>query len=131
MPGPLIELLRRVGLFAELDDSDLQVIADAMREQTFPAGAVITVEGTVSDGFFVIGTGEAAVSVRDEARGTMGPGDCFGEIALLMGAERTATVTAIDDLTCFALYSQDFQAIVEGSPAIAWALVQSMTQRLE
>jgi CRP-like cAMP-binding protein len=70
------------------------------------------------------------VVVDGEARTALGPGDHFGEIALLQGAERTATVRATSDLRCFALSPGDFREIVEGDPAIAWTLLQSMAERL-
>jgi CRP-like cAMP-binding protein len=57
-------------------------------------------------------------------------GDYFGEIALLQGSERTATVTAATDLRCYLLTPLDFRTLVEGNPAIAWNLLQSMVERL-
>jgi ATP-binding cassette subfamily B protein len=61
----------------------------------------------------------------------MTAGDFFGEIALLMGSDRTATVTAVSSLRCFALTPWDFRTLVEGNPSIAWNVLQSMAARLE
>jgi CRP-like cAMP-binding protein len=126
----LIESLRRVPLFEELDPAELQSIADSMHEANVPAGATVTAEGGPADGFFVIESGEAQVTVAGNVRGTMSAGDYFGEIALLLGSDRTATVTARTDLRCYALTPWDFRTLVEGAPSIAWKVMQSMATRL-
>jgi CRP-like cAMP-binding protein len=125
-----IDSLRSVPLFAELDDAELQTVARSMHEANVPPGGIVTLEGGPADGFFVIETGEAEVAVQGERRGTLQPGDHFGEIALLMGSDRTATVTARTDLRCYALTPWDFRALVEGNPSIAWKVIQSMAARL-
>jgi CRP-like cAMP-binding protein len=101
-----------------------------MNEANVPAGATVTAEGGPGDGFFVLETGEAEVSVGGERVATMGPGDYFGEIALLLGSDRTATVSAITDLRCYALTPWDFRTLVEGNPSIAWKVMQSMAARM-
>jgi CRP-like cAMP-binding protein len=129
--GAPVETLSRVPLFEGLDASELQSIADSMHEANVPAGAIVTVEGGPGDGFFVIESGEAEVTVEGQPRAAMAAGDYFGEIALLLGSSRTATVTAVSDLRCYALTPWDFRALVEGSPSIAWKVMQSMAARLE
>lgn len=130
MTDTAIEVLKRVPLFADLDASELQLFGGPMRMRTFRAGEAVTAEGVGGDGFFVVDAGEAQVTVHGEAIGRIGPGDCFGEIALLMGSERTATITAITDLDCYGLTASEFSAVVEDNPTIAWKLMQSMTDRL-
>jgi CRP/FNR family transcriptional regulator, cyclic AMP receptor protein len=125
-----VETLRRVPLFEELDELELQSIADSMNEANVPAGAVVTAEGGPGDGFFVIESGEAQVIVEGSPRAVMTAGDYFGEIALLLGSSRTATVTARTDLRCYALTPWDFRTLVEGTPSIAWKVMQSMAVRL-
>jgi len=125
-----VEALRRVPLFEELDEAELQSVADAMNEANVPAGGVVTAEGGPGDGFFVIESGEADVTVDGEPRAALQAGDYFGEIALLLGSSRTATVTARSDLRCHALTPWDFRTLVEGSPSIAWKVMQSMAGRL-
>jgi CRP-like cAMP-binding protein len=129
--GALEETLSRVPLFEELDAAELQSIAGSMHEATVPAGATVTVEGGPGDGFFVIESGEAEVTIEGQPRATMRAGDYFGEIALLLGSPRTATVTAASDLRCYALTPWDFRTLVEGTPSIAWKVMQSMATRLE
>jgi CRP-like cAMP-binding protein len=128
--GAPIDALRRVPLFADLDEAELQSIADSMNEANVPAGAAVSAEGGPADGFFVIERGDADVTIEGEPRATLTAGDYFGEISLLLGSNRTATVTARTDLRCWALTPWDFRALVEGAPSIAWQVMQSMAARL-
>ena len=128
--GVSVEMLSRVPLFEDLDGAELRSIADSMHEANVPAGATVTAEGGPGDGFFVIDSGEAEVTVEGEPRATMTAGDYFGEIALMLGSSRTATVTATTDLRCYALTPWDFRALVERAPSIAWKVMQSMAARL-
>ena len=125
-----VAILRRVPLFEELDEPELQSIADLMNEANVPSGGIVTAEGGPGDGFFVIESGEAEVTIEGIPRGVMSAGDYFGEIALLLGSSRTATVTASTDLRCYALTPWDFRTLVEGAPSIAWKVMQSMAARL-
>jgi CRP/FNR family transcriptional regulator len=129
MPAPP-ELLRKVPIFAELPDKDLKRIAGSFRERQFNEGDTIAAEGSGGVGFFVIGEGNVAYSVGGEARGTGGPGDYFGEIALIDDGPRTATVTAATDVTAYGLTSWDFRPLVEENASIAWELLQAMAKRL-
>ena len=128
--GAPVETLSRIPLFEELDAAELQSVADLMNEANVPAGATVTAEGGPGDGFFVLESGEAEVRVGGEPRATMTSGDYFGEIALLLGSSRTATVVATTDLRCYALTPWDFRALVEGNPTIAWKVMQSMAARM-
>jgi CRP-like cAMP-binding protein len=128
--GVPLESLRRVPLFEELDAAELQSLAASMHEAKVAAGGTVTAEGGAADAFFVIVSGEAEVTVAGQARSTLTAGDHFGEIALLQGSGRTATVTAVSDLRCYALTPWDFRTLVEGSPSIAWKVLQSMAARL-
>jgi CRP/FNR family cyclic AMP-dependent transcriptional regulator len=123
-------MLKKVPLFADLDDRDLGEIAGSMRERKFSAGDTVTQEGAVGAGFFVVDEGEADVSVGGQPRGTIGPGDYFGEIALLTGADRTATITAKTDMLCYGMTSWDFRPLVESNSALAWKLMTAMAAKL-
>lgn len=128
--GAAIDTLRRAPLFADLDDEELQLLAGAMHERVFPAGATVTVEGEPGDGFYVVDSGQAEITVRGQPEGTIGPGGYFGEIALLTGSGRAATITATTELRCHGIAPLDFRTIVEGNPAIAMKLMQSMVDTL-
>jgi len=131
MAGAPIQLLEQVPLFQGLSHGDLERVARSFKERRFSAGDTVASEGSGGVGFFVIGEGTAAVDVHGEQRGTLGPGDYFGEIALIDDqARRTATIRAETDLTCYGLTSWDFRPLVETNAEIAWKLLQVMAKRL-
>jgi CRP/FNR family cyclic AMP-dependent transcriptional regulator len=125
-----VDVLRKVPLFADLDDEDLAGLANQMKERRFSEGSPMTSEGSGGAGFFVMTDGSATVSVGGEARATLGPGDYFGEIALIDEGARTATVTAETDMTTYAMTFWEFRPIVETDSRIAWKLVQALAHRL-
>ena len=126
-----VELIKNVPLFSDLDDRELRQVAQSMKERTFSAGDVVTEEGKGGVGFFVIDDGNAKVSVGGQERGSLGPGDYFGEIALIADIDRTATITADSDLRCYGMTFWDFRPLVENNASIAWKLLQAMAQRLK
>src|SRR3989337_3566716 len=98
MSKPTPDLLRNVRLFSDLDEKDLESLADEFSERRFSAGDSIALEGEGGLMFFVVESGEATVEVHGEEVGKLGPGSAFGEIALIDRRPRTATVTAVSDL---------------------------------
>jgi CRP-like cAMP-binding protein len=125
------DVLKRVPLFAGLDDRELQEIAAQMRERRFSAGDTVTQEGSGGAGFFVVESGEADVTVNGQQRGAIGAGDYFGEIALLTGSDRTATIKARTDMVCWGMTPWDFRPLVESNSAIAWKLLTAMADKLK
>ena len=121
-------LLKRVPIFSDLDRKELDRIAASMKERTFLAGDTVTAEGQSGVGFFVIESGEAKVTVAGDERRRLGPGDYFGEVALLNESARTATITAETDLKCHGLTSWEFRPLVETHGSIAWKLLQAMSK---
>jgi SulP family sulfate permease len=117
-------------LFSDLDRRDLERIAGSMKERTFNAGDTVLVEGESGVGFFVIDTGNATVSVGGEERRKLGPGDYFGEVALLAQTDRTATVTADGELRCYGLTSWAFRPIIEENASLGWKLLQALGKML-
>jgi CRP/FNR family cyclic AMP-dependent transcriptional regulator len=122
------ELLKRVPIFSDLDRKELDRIAASMKPRTFNAGDTVTTEGQTGVGFFVIESGEATVTVGGDERRKLGPGDYFGEVALLNESARTATITANSDLRCYGLTSWEFRPLVETHGSIAWKLLQAMSK---
>src|SRR5438445_3396093 len=98
-----VELIKRVPLFADLDNRELKEIAESMKERTFRAGDTVTEEGKGGVGFFVIDDGTAKVSVGGQDVRTLGAGDYFGEIGLIADVDRTATITAESELRCYGM----------------------------
>jgi CRP/FNR family transcriptional regulator, cyclic AMP receptor protein len=125
-----VELLQRVPLFGDFDRRDLERLARSFKERSFGAGSTIAREGKGGAGFFVIEDGEATVSVHGSDRGKLGPGDYFGEIALIDEGSRSATVTADTELRCYGLTAWEFRPLVEGNASIAWKLLETMAKRL-
>ena len=128
MAPEVVSLLERVPIFEGLDHRELERIAASMKERTFRAGDTVTTEGSGGVGFFVIEGGEAKVSVSGADRRRLGPGDYFGEVALLTDSPRTATIVAETDLHCYGMTSWDFKPLVESHGSIAWKLLQSMAK---
>jgi CRP/FNR family cyclic AMP-dependent transcriptional regulator len=125
-----VDALRNVPLFSELDDDDLGRLANQMKERRFSEGSPMTSEGSGGAGFFVITEGNATVSVGGEVRTTLGPGDYFGEIALIDEGTRSASITAATDVTAYGLTSWEFKPFVEEHPQVAWALLKTLAERL-
>ncbi len=123
-------ILQSVPLFAELTQPDLDEVARLFKERRFAAGETVTKEGAGGAAFFVIGAGEASVSIGGVERATLSSGDYFGEIALIDEGARTATITATTDLVCYGLTLWDFRPLVERHPTIGWKLLQALAQRL-
>jgi CRP/FNR family cyclic AMP-dependent transcriptional regulator len=123
-----VDLLKRVPIFEGLDKRELERIAASMKQRTFQAGDTVTTEGQGGVGFFVIEDGEAKVTIHGDERRRLGPGDYFGEVALLTDRPRTATITAESDLRCYGMTSWDFKPLVETHGSIAWKLLQAMAK---
>jgi CRP/FNR family transcriptional regulator, cyclic AMP receptor protein len=124
------DTLKKVPLFAGLDNKELGQIASSMRERRFKAGDTVTQEGAGGVGFFIVAEGEAEVDVGGEARGVVGPGDYFGEIALINESPRTATLTARTDMVCYGMTPWEFRPLVESNSTIAWKLLSAMAEKM-
>jgi CRP-like cAMP-binding protein len=125
------ELLKRVPLFADLEKKELEQIASSMKPRTFSPGQQIAVEGESGVGFFVIEDGQAKVTVHGDEVRTLGPGDYFGEVALITHGARTATVTADTELKTYGMTFWDFRPLVEDTPGIAWKLLQGAVKHYD
>jgi CRP-like cAMP-binding protein len=121
MSSPSVELLQGVPLFKELKPKELQQLSTSFKERVFEPGETVVAEGEAVNRFFVIESGEAVVDVAGDERGRFGPGDYFGDIAMIDMGPRTATITAD---------GEDFRPLVESDARIAWPLLQAMAKRL-
>jgi CRP-like cAMP-binding protein len=124
-----IELLKQVPLFQNVPEKQLKRLAAEFVERRFSEGQELTAEGRGGVGFFVLESGSAKVTVDGADRRTLGPGDYFGEIALIDGGVRTATVTAVSDGVAQGLTPWQFRPLVESSAEIAWPLLEAMAKR--
>jgi len=125
-----LELLRKIDLFEEMSGKQLNRLAKSFRESRFTAGETIAAEGTRGVGFFVIGEGNVRYSVHGEDVGEGGPGDYFGEIALIDDGPRTATIVALTEVKAYGMTMWEFRPLVEEEASIAWELLQVMARRL-
>jgi CRP-like cAMP-binding protein len=125
-----VEALQNVQLFSTLEEEDLEQLARQLHERRFPEGGEVTTEGSTGAGFFVIAAGNAEVLVGGELRATLGPGDYFGEVALIDDGIRSASIVAATDLLCYGLTPWEFRPFVEEHPKVAWALLQALARRL-
>lgn len=130
MPGAPVDVLERVRLFADLDRREVDQIARLFKERTIAAGETVIREGTGGAAFYVIESGEATVTIGGEHRATLGPGDYFGEIALLDEGARIATITAATELVCYGLTLWEFRPLVEANGVIGWKLLQTLAREL-
>jgi len=125
-----IDLLREVPLFADLGKRELEQVSASMKERRFEEGKNLVNEGEGGVGFFVIEDGKARVSVRGEDRGELGPGNYFGEIALITEGSRTATITAETPVKAWGMTMWDFRPLVEENAGMSWKLLQAMGKQL-
>jgi CRP-like cAMP-binding protein len=130
MAGAPVELLHGVPLFADLDDREVTEIARSFKERHFSDGETVIKEGLGGAAFFLIDSGEAKVTVAGKERATLRRGDYFGEIALIDEGARSATLVASGDLVCYGITLWEFRPLVQGSPEIAWKLLQALAKRL-
>ncbi len=125
-----LELLARVELFAELTRSELRAVVALAKPGTFAAGEAVTEEGTPGGRFHVIESGTAKVVAGGRTRATLGPGDYFGELSLIDGDPRTASVIAIEPLRTWSIAEWNFRPLLKTQGLITYKLLVTLTRRL-
>lgn len=125
-----VETLRRVPLFAGLDEKHLTSIAGLTTEMHFNAGSILAEEGALGREAVVLLVGEAAVTRGGEKVTDIGPGEVVGEMSLINHAPRSATVTATSDCTALVMDSREFSSILEDNPDVAIRVLKTVVSRL-
>jgi len=125
-----VELIKRVPLFAECSRKDLSEIAGIADEIELREGKELTTEGRPGREFFVLIEGEADVKKRSRRVNTLGPGDFFGEIALVTQRPRTATVVATAPVRALVITDRGFRSLLEHQPAIQGKVMSALAARL-
>jgi CRP/FNR family transcriptional regulator, cyclic AMP receptor protein len=125
-----VDLLAGVPLFADLSAADLKRIASVAKRMRYREGAVVVEEGSTGGRFFVIQSGTAKVVVRGRTRATLGPGAYFGELSVLDGEPRTASVVAAEPLEVWSIADFNFRPLLKDRPALALKLLSALTARL-
>jgi CRP/FNR family transcriptional regulator len=134
-PGQSVELLSRVPLFSELSRDELERISRVSVERSFPAGVRVFHEGDHSDACYLVRKGDLRVTRehpdgRAIALATLGPGDIFGELAMLDGEARSASVETLSDAELLALPAADVRRLLADHPGISVKLIAALTRRL-
>lgn len=125
-----IDELRKVPLFNGLPDPALRQILEIGKEVHHAGGAPILEEDRGGVGFHLILSGSAAVTVAGAEVARFGPGDYFGEMSIIDGRPRSATVTALEDLTTLAITAWDFEGLMEQHPSMMRALLVELSGRI-
>jgi CRP-like cAMP-binding protein len=126
----LAETLGHVALFSKCTKGELRTVARHAETVKLEPGVDLTEQGADGDAFYVILDGTAKVEVDGEQTGELGPGDYFGELALLDGAPRSATVTSTDDLEVAVLGVRMFRTLLREFPDLAAQLLAGMAGAL-
>ncbi len=124
------DMLANVPLFAACSKKDLQQVAKRAEDVKVEPGKVLVSEGSAGAEFFVIIDGEASVSRHGQEVATLGPGDFFGDLALLDRAPRNATVTAKTPTELVVLGQREFSALIDEVPGFAHKLMAGLARRL-
>jgi CRP-like cAMP-binding protein len=129
-----IELLKQSPLFEGLSDADIDELAQSTRIQDYKAGQTIVIEGRVGAAFFILVSGSVEVIKRrgqsDEAvLATLQAGDFFGELATMRHVPRSASVRALQDLTCLVIRRADFEAYISKFPHVVAKVESTLTSR--
>jgi type IV pilus assembly protein PilB len=132
-----VSSLKNTELFRALEDGDLEKLSTKLRERVYPPNTAIVREGASGDAMFIIKNGQVEVKKREQDLGvdltiaTLGMGACFGEMALLTGKPRSATVIAIAATELFVLEKKDFDALLLEHPSISISINKIVAERIE
>ena len=124
-----VDVLRKVPLFASCTDEELGEIALAADELALPAGAELTKQGAVGREFVIVMEGDVEVHRDGEKVDTASGHDFFGEMALLHGEPRNATVTTTSPVRALVLTHAAFHRLIEGSPELAAKIERAAAER--
>jgi CRP-like cAMP-binding protein len=127
---PKITRLSQVSLFSACSKRDLSRIAALAEEIEVPAGRVLIRQGDPGREAFVIAEGRAKATIRGKGSARLGPGECFGEMALLHSAPRSATVTAETEMRLFVLGARQFSTLIDEVPTIRQRVLFALAERL-
>lgn len=122
--------LGKVPIFSECSKRELAIIARAAKEVVHKEGTVIAREGERGVGLFLILEGQCSVTIGGKTKAKLGPGDFFGEVALLDGGPRTATVTALSPVKLIGITGWVFRGLLMEHPSIALKTLEAVAGRL-
>jgi CRP-like cAMP-binding protein len=126
----IVDILSGLALFADLTRPQLQAVSHTFDEEWFTEGQRILRQGFTGSNFYVILDGEAAVRIDGETRATLGRGDFFGEVSVLLGEPPTADVVALRPLRCIALAGPEIEQFLISYPRVMYRMLQAQARRL-
>jgi CRP-like cAMP-binding protein len=126
----IAKALASTPLFHGVSKKDLGKLGKDVHDRTVPAGTVLTDEGEFGSIFTIIADGQATVTVRDVAVRSLGPGDFFGEMALIDTNVRSAKVTADTEVRGLMVTQPVFRSFTKTHPETMWKLLEMMVQRV-
>jgi CRP-like cAMP-binding protein len=129
-PGDNSLDLSKIWLFSTSSTKELRTIRRALEEVTVPAGRMLCEQGTIGREFFLIVTGQASVRRNNRKVATLGPGQYFGELALLDRRPRSASVVSDTEMTLLVLGQREFNGVLDSVPALSRKLLAAMATRL-
>jgi CRP/FNR family transcriptional regulator, cyclic AMP receptor protein len=124
------EHLLRVPLFSRLSEKELQQVRSLLTEVNIKPGVVLARQGSTGHEFFIIVSGSASVDRDGEHLADVGPGDFQGEISMLDGGPRTATITATTPMTIMVASHQEFNSLLDSAPMIARQMLPALAHRV-
>ena len=127
----LLDALAGLSLFADLERPLLQAVAHTMSEESFPAGQRILRQGFSGSGFFIILEGEVVVQVDGTDVASLGKGDFFGEISLLLGEPPVADIVATSPVKALQLAGPELREFLLAYPAVMYRMLQAVSRRLD
>jgi CRP-like cAMP-binding protein len=123
------ERLKSVPFFSGLSKKDLEVVSQQAEELDVPEGKVLVRQGELGHEFFVVESGTAEISIDGQHIRDAGPGDFFGEMALLDEERRTATITAKTPMTVIVMTRASFRALDQTVPSVHETVREAIAQR--
>ncbi len=127
----ILDALAGLSLFSDLERAGLQAVAHTMSEESFPAGQRILRQGFSGGGFFIILEGEVTVRVDDAEVATLGKGDFFGEISLLLGEPPVADIVATSPVKALQLAGPELREFLLAYPVVMYRMLQAVSRRLD
>jgi CRP-like cAMP-binding protein len=124
------DAVARIPIFSHCSKKELKQISALLTSLRIKGGEVLTEQGKRGDEFMIIETGTATVRRDGTDIGRLGPGDHFGELAMLAEAPRTATVVADDDMVVWAVSGREFTSLLKQNSSIAFSVLTSAIKRL-
>jgi CRP/FNR family cyclic AMP-dependent transcriptional regulator len=132
-----ISSLKNTELFKALENEDIETLSSRLKERVYPPNTAIVREGAMGDSMFIIKNGKVEIRKKEKNLGvdltiaTLGSGACFGEMALLTGKARSATVMAVGATEVFVLEKRDFDSLLMEHPTMSLALNKIVAERID